>query len=104
MATEKTTFEQITIIATASALTATVYNPGGAGEKYNYAIITTNGDPIRYRKDGPAPTASVGHRVASGSTIVLEDEIELQSFVAIRDSDATSNPTLDISYERRNKV
>lgn len=104
MAIEKTTFEQLTITTTATSLTGTVHNPGGAGEKYNYAIITTNGDPIRYRKDGIAPTASVGHRAASGSTIVLEDEVELQNFVSIRDTDASSNPTLDISYERRNKI
>jgi len=104
MAIEKTTFEQLTITTTATSLTGTVHNPGGAGEKYNYAIITTNGDPIRYRKDGIAPTASVGHRAASGSTIILEDEVELQNFVSIRDTDASSNPTLDISYERRNKI
>ena len=104
MAIEKTTFEQITITVAASALTATAHNPGGAGEKYNYATITTNGDPIRYRKDGVAPTASVGHRAASGSIIVLEDESEVQNFKVIRDTDASSNPTLDISYERRNKV
>lgn len=58
------------------------------------ALLTVETNPIRYRTDGTAPTASEGHLVQPGSVIELTSRGDVLSFKAIRTgSDAVIKAT-----------
>lgn len=61
--------------ASASALTV----PAGA----NMAIISVEGNSIRFRDDGTAPTTSIGVIVNPGSTLELHDVVLLKAIQLI---------------------
>ena len=73
-------FEQITIDATVGgkALTAATY--GNAPK----AIITIETAQIRFRVDGGAPTATIGHIADIGDQIELNSVEDIANFKAIR--------------------
>ena len=73
-------FEQLTIDATVGGigLTAATY---GTDTK---AYITVEGADIRFRIDGTAPTAAIGHLVNNGGIIKLDSASDLAHFKAIR--------------------
>ena len=73
-------FETLLISQTALTLTPATY-AGASG-----AIITVETADLRYRIDGLAPTASVGHLVTSGNDIVLTSLTAVENFRAIRDA------------------
>ena len=52
-------FQQITVLTSSTALTV----PAGA----RYAVIQCTGQPVRYRDDGTAPTATIGSRILTTS-------------------------------------
>lgn len=65
------------------------------------ALITVETDQIRFRSDGTAPTASEGHLVDAGSSIILESAEELVNFKAIR---VTTDATLKVTADERAEV
>jgi len=61
------------------------------------AIITVTGGSIRWRDDGTAPTASVGHLSLENSTLVIPGEPQLRAFRFI-EVDATNPAKVEVSY------
>ena len=60
-------FQQITPLTTAQILTV----PAGA----RIAVIHADGQVIRWRDDGTAPTATVGMRLVVGGELVYDGEL-----------------------------
>jgi hypothetical protein len=73
-------FETLTVDDTAAGihLTAATYTDA------NGAYITAETASIRFRVDGTAPTASVGHLVETKGVIELRSQKEIENFKAIR--------------------
>lgn len=86
-----TAFESVTVTATSGGLTSGTYGTA------TRAVLTVEDASIRVRSDGTSPTASEGHLVEPGSTIVLESADELSNFEAIR-TGATS-AVIKASYQ-----
>lgn len=63
--------------------------PSGA----NYAIIQTEGAPVRWRDDNVAPTASVGMRLPVGSELRLDSRLD-----TVRVIQEAAGAKLNISY------
>jgi hypothetical protein len=87
-------FETLTVADSSVGMTASTMLIGQA----NYAFITVETGPIRFRIDGTAPTSSVGHPAAVGDTIELWDG-EIAAFRAIRSTGTSAS--LSISTGRR---
>lgn len=91
--------EHPTISTSALPLTESAYNSqanvGGGGGAV-MAVITTENDTMRFRTDGTAPTSSVGHQVAAGSTLVICGAQNIRLFKAIRSG--SSDVVLQVSY------
>ena len=83
-------FETVTVAATAIGFTAATIG------RANYALVTVETAPIRWRADGTDPTASVGHLVAAGDVIVLDEWRDLNNFMAIRTGDTSAS--ISVSY------
>ncbi len=79
-------FESLTISSTAVSITATVID-----QHPDDALITVEAASVRFRIDGTAPTATVGHILGPGDVLKLRGMGELGNFQAIRrdGSDAT---------------
>ena len=73
-------FEQSTV----STASVPMVVPDGA----TLAIVTVEDADIRWRVDGTAATATVGHLLAEGSSMVVCGRSSMRNFSAIRD-DAT---------------
>lgn len=61
------------------------------------AIITVEGNSIRYRLDGTDPTASEGHLADVGDVIELYSRGNLQNFKFIS-TDAATTAVIKVSY------
>lgn len=61
------------------------------------AWVSVVGGDIRYRCDGTAPTASIGHYVADGGTAEIEGKTNLTRFQMIA---ASGTAAVTISYSR----
>lgn len=93
-------FESITVSSSAVGLTPGCYNASSSLQplrEAQYVIITSETNDIRYRFDGVDPTASVGHKLVSGSSMVLLGIASIRQFKAIA---VTSDGTLMVTYER----
>jgi hypothetical protein len=90
-----TDFETITVSTVAKTLTATVID-----QQHNQALVTCEGAAVRFRLDGTAPTATVGHVLEAGDVLELESG-ELGKFQAIR-RDGT-DATLQVSTGMRSR-
>lgn len=87
-------FEDFTVSTTALAFASTNVR-GGSGSTSDSltsraVLITCNTNAIRYRVDGTNPTATVGHRLAPGETLLLCGIRNITKFRMIRDT-ADSN-------------
>ena len=71
-------FESVTVSTVAIGITATLTD-----NQENIALVTCEGATVRFRLDGTAPTASVGHILEPGDALKLEGS-ELLNFLAIR--------------------
>jgi hypothetical protein len=87
-------FENLTIDATSSGKSLTAATYAGA----NRAYITIETASIRFRVDGTAPTASVGHLVEAKGIIELHSIAEIEKFKAIR-TDSTSASAMITYYK-----
>ena len=82
-------FEQVTVSTTAVGVTSSYVRQGGA-------IITVEGGPIRWRADGTAVTATVGHELEEGATLILHRSTTLANLSMIRTGDVDA--TVSISH------
>ncbi len=89
--------ETITVSTTALPLTASVYQVSGeAGPQF--ALLTTATDSCRFWLNGAAPTSTVGHQLAAGSTLTLYMP-GIQHFRVIRSGSA--DVPLSVTYFRQ---
>jgi hypothetical protein len=99
MTTTQTPFatETLTIGATATGLTSSVYKPSGITP--TMGLLTIEGGAIRYQVSG-TPTASTGHPLAGTppQTFPICGIDSLAAFRAIRST--TTNATLTATYYR----
>ena len=95
-------FESLTVSSSAIPLTASVYNTvavtSGANplRQVQYVVITTETNSIRYRYDGTAPTASIGHLMTAGTALVLIGYDTITQFQAIASG---ADATIMVTYE-----
>lgn len=66
-------YQQITPLTAATALTV----PARA----SYAVITVEGQPVRWRDDGTNPTASVGNPLPVGATLIYDGNLAAIKFI-----------------------
>lgn len=72
-------------------------------EFHNYAFVTVEDQPIRFRLDGADPTDVEGHRLAAGDTLTIEGGQQVASFKAIRDSAASADATIRVNLGYRER-
>ena len=83
-------FETVTISSSSVALTAATYL------NQRFALITVETNPVRFRLDGTAPTATVGHILNAGDILELSSREQIVSARFIRKDAADA--TLSVSY------
>lgn len=99
-------YEALTVSTSAVGCTATKVQPAVAAPQALVppaaAIeVYVDAQPIRVRYDGQGnPTASTGTKFAAGSTFRIEGAAAVSQFKAIRDTTATGDATLFITYLR----
>ena len=71
-------FETLAVSSTAVRLATATYD-----DDTDQVTITVADASIRYRVDGTAPTATVGHLATAGSVITLDRYTEYHNFLAI---------------------
>jgi len=97
-------FEQLTIgvaasTPTAAKITANDATPiPGRARRARAALLTVEGNPIRYRVDGVAPTAAIGHLLSAGDSVVIEGVEAVKRLKMIRQGAADG--TVNITYYR----
>jgi hypothetical protein len=94
-------YETLTVSTTALSLTAATYDTVASAStagRAQKAFITANDQPARFRWDGGTPTASVGHKLAAGETIVVTGIVNMRNFRIIREGATDVN--LAVTYER----
>lgn len=89
-------FETVTVAGTAIGGTSATYAPATYGPACR-AFITVETASIRWRCDGTAPTASVGHLAVAGDSIEIEGIANVANFKAIR---VTDSAAMQITYSR----
>ena len=89
-------FETITVSTVAKTITATLID-----QQHDNALITCEAASVRFRLDGTAPTATVGHVLDPGDVLELCGMGELGKFQAIRRDGADA--TLQVSTGVRSR-
>ena len=90
-------FETVTVSSTGIGFTASKYLPSDGSRKATTALLTVEGDSLRFRLDGTAPTAAIGHLVPAGGSLTLEGYDNIKNFRAIR---VTTDATVRVSFMR----
>ena len=85
-----TGFETVTVAGTAISLTAATYLNNSK------AFIMVETAAVRYTVDGTTPTATVGHYLEPGDTLILGSRDQIVKFLAIRRDGVSA--TLSVSY------
>lgn len=85
-------YESVTVAGTAGSLTA------ATADNAVKATVTVETAQVRYRGDGTAPTAAVGHILNAGDVLTLEsnDEIKRAQFIRTTGTSATLRVTYEI--------
>lgn len=86
-------YESITVSSSSIGFTVATYGTS------IYALATLETNPIRYRVDGTAPTASEGILVPTGSTFEVCGASEMRDFRMIRTG---SDATVKVHFYRPN--
>ena len=86
-------YQQITSLSSATKLTVPQKDLSGLVGSPRIAIITPEGQAVRWRDDGVAPTASVGMPLAVGVTLQYDGDINQIQFI-----EQTSGAKLNITY------
>lgn len=73
-------YQQITP-NTATGLTVPANAPDGSKQQATFAIITPEGQNVRWRDDGTAPTASVGMPIYVGTSLLYDGNLTNIKFI-----------------------
>jgi len=90
-------FEQLTVTNSVQVLTPSKYKPADTSGGASEAFLTNAGAAIRFTYDGTTPTATVGHLLQDGGSLVLKGQNQMSQFKCIRES---SDSEITITYER----
>lgn len=91
-------YEDITVSSTALGFTTGTAFPDGKTARADLAVVTCETDAVRYRLDGVAPTATVGHKLAADGSLTIYGERNLKAAQFIR---VTLDATLRVTYYRQ---
>jgi hypothetical protein len=86
-------YQQITSLSSAASLTVPQTDLNGLACKPSIAIITAEGQAVRWRDDGVAPTATVGMPLASGGTLQYDGDLTKIQFI-----EQTASAKINITY------
>lgn len=86
-------YQQITSLSSAASLTVPSVDKNGLNCRPAIAIITPEGQSVRWRDDGVNPTASVGMPLDVGVTLQYDGDITQIKFI-----EQTAGAKLNISY------
>lgn len=88
-------YQQITSLSSAQTLTVPSIVPNGIGlnGKPTFALIVAEGQAVRWRDDGVAPTASVGMPLPVGIPLQYDGDLKNIQFI-----EQTGGAKLNISY------
>ena len=91
---------QQTLTVSTNAVSLTL--PASPNGRPKRALIYIGGQPIRWRADGTAPTATAGMPVGAGAYIEWVEGKDFYGLIKnvqfIRDTSATADATLEIAY------
>lgn len=87
-------YQQITSLSSSTGLTVPSVDPStGLNALPTIALITPEGQAVRWRDDSTAPTASVGMPLAVGVTLQYDGDLHKILFI-----EQTAGAKLNISY------
>lgn len=86
-------YQQITSLSASTALTVPTVDVNGLACRPTVAVIIPQTQAVRWRDDGPAPTASVGMPLAAGVTLQYDGDLTHIQFI-----EQTSGAVLNVSY------
>ena len=86
-------YQQITSLSSATNLTVPTKDLNGLNQRPVIALITPEGQAVRWRDDNVDPTASVGMPLAVGVTLQYDGDLTMIKFI-----EQTSGAKINISY------
>lgn len=86
-------YQQITNVSASTALIVPVRTPEGMATRPTFALIIAEGQAVRWRDDGVAPTSSVGMPLATGVALQYDGDLSRIRFI-----EQTPGATLNITY------
>ena len=86
-------YQQVTSLSSAANLTPPSTDPTGLLCKPTFALITPEGQTVRWRDDGVNPTALVGMPLAAGVTLQYDGDLSRIRFIEV-----ASGAKLNVSY------
>jgi len=86
-------YQQITSLSASSALTVPTNSPLGNKVQPTFALIVAEGQAVRWRDDGTAPTASVGMPLSIGVPFQYDGDLTKIRFI-----EQVAGAKLNISY------
>ncbi len=86
-------YQQITSLTAAAGLTVPTVTPEGLNGKPVFALIISEGAPVRWRDDGVAPTATVGMPLAVGVPLQYDGDLNKIKFIQ-----QSATAKINISY------
>lgn len=87
-------YQQITVLTASTGLTVpTVSNQTGIGGTPSVALIIVEGQSVRWRDDGVAPTASVGMLLPVGTVFMYDGDLTRIRFIQ-----TAATAILNVSY------
>jgi len=86
-------YQQITSLSSSTALTVPYADVNGLNCRPVMALITAEGQAVRWRDDNVAPTASVGMPLAVGVTFQYDGDLTMIRFI-----EQVAGAKLNISY------
>lgn len=86
-------YQQITTLSSATNLTVPTTDVNGLSCKPSIALITPEGQAVRWRDDKTSPTATVGMPLAVGVTLQYDGDLTQIKFI-----EQVSGAKLNISY------
>lgn len=86
-------YQQITSLSSATNLTVPATDLNGLNQRPTIALITCEGQAVRWRDDNVNPTASVGMPLAVGVTLQYDGDLTIIKFI-----EQVSGGKINISY------
>jgi hypothetical protein len=86
-------YQQITSLSASTGLTVPNRDLNGLNQKPVIALITPEGQAVRWRDDGIAPTATVGMPLSVGVTLQYDGDLTQIKFI-----EQTASAKINITY------